>query len=237
VCSRRLERKLFSKRALGRTTSPDLADRVERLLLERALEDLGRARRAGRAVAGFVRVEQMIGRKMAGLVDRGERGRWRRAFKAPEHRPPLERLGDAAGLGGVFGREQAVYVAVAHDDKSGQFIQRIAGGAARWRHFGLKSAGDGPERTKDNTRYVGRTERNNKPSKPLTLSTTARGAAAGKADATQVKQKFSHGRTRAVTVEVKKPVKRPRAPPLSQPPLPPRRRRSRPLQRRQPPAP
>ncbi len=47
----------------------------------------------------------------------------------------------------------------------------------------------------------------NKPSKPLTLSTTARSGAA-KADATQVRQKFSHGRTRAVTVEVKKPVKR-----------------------------
>ena len=49
----------------------------------------------------------------------------------------------------------------------------------------------------------------NKPTKPLTLSTTARSGAAAKADATQVRQKFSHGRTRAVTVEVKKPVKRP----------------------------
>ena len=49
-----------------------------------------------------------------------------------------------------------------------------------------------------------------KPSKPLTLSTTARaGGGPGKSsDATQVRQKFSHGRTRAVTVEVKKPVKR-----------------------------
>ncbi|MEA2805961.1 MAG: translation initiation factor, partial [Rhodospirillaceae bacterium] len=46
-----------------------------------------------------------------------------------------------------------------------------------------------------------------KPTKPLTLSTTAR-AGAAKSDATQVRQKFSHGRTRAVTVEVKKPVKR-----------------------------
>jgi translation initiation factor IF-2 len=53
-----------------------------------------------------------------------------------------------------------------------------------------------------------------KPTKPLTLSTTARSGAAAKGagDATQVRQKFSHGRTRAVTVEVKKPVKRPGAP-------------------------
>ena len=48
-----------------------------------------------------------------------------------------------------------------------------------------------------------------KSTKPLSLSTTARTGAAAKADATQVRQKFSHGRTRAVTVEVKKPVKRP----------------------------
>jgi len=62
----------------------------------------------------------------------------------------------------------------------------------------------------------------NKPSKPLTLSTTARGAAAGKADATQVRQKFSHGRTRAVTVEVKKTVKRtPGAAPAPTPAAPP----------------
>jgi translation initiation factor IF-2 len=46
--------------------------------------------------------------------------------------------------------------------------------------------------------------------KPLTLSTAGRSGAAAKGDATQVKQKFSHGRTRQVTVEVKKaPAKRP----------------------------
>jgi translation initiation factor IF-2 len=48
-----------------------------------------------------------------------------------------------------------------------------------------------------------------KTTKPLTLSAAARSGAA-KSDATQVKQKFSHGRTRQVTVEVKKvAVKRP----------------------------
>ena len=50
----------------------------------------------------------------------------------------------------------------------------------------------------------------NKPTKPLTLSTTTRSSASSsKSDATQVRQKFSHGRSRAVTVEVKKPAKRP----------------------------
>jgi translation initiation factor IF-2 len=67
-----------------------------------------------------------------------------------------------------------------------------------------------------------------KPTKPLTLSTTARsGSAAAKGGGeTQVRQKFSHGRTRAVTVEVKKTAKRPGAPaPAAAAPAPPRRRR------------
>src|SRR3954470_6963288 len=48
-----------------------------------------------------------------------------------------------------------------------------------------------------------------KPTKPLSLSTPARSAAAKGGAETQVRQKFSHGRTRAVTVEVKKSAKRP----------------------------
>src|SRR5262245_46110272 len=60
---------------------------------------------------------------------------------------------------------------------------------------------DGPERSKDNTRMTDQKE-STKPTKPLTLSTTARsGAGAARGGETQVKQKFSHGRTRAVTVE------------------------------------
>ena len=54
-----------------------------------------------------------------------------------------------------------------------------------------------------------------KTTKPLTLSTASRSSAA-KADATQVKQKFSHGRTRQVTVELKKPAKRPPGAPATQ---------------------
>jgi translation initiation factor IF-2 len=56
-----------------------------------------------------------------------------------------------------------------------------------------------------------------KPTKPLTLSTANRAGAAAKSDATQVRQKFSHGRTRAVTVEVKKAVKRPGGPAVATP--------------------
>ncbi len=135
-------RKAFAKAARAAVSaSADLADRVERLLLGRVLEDLSRARRAGRAVSGFVKVEQMIGRGRAGLLVVAAEADGDGMVKLAASGLPLERLGDAASLGGVFGREQAVYVAVAHDDRSGQFIQRIAGGAARWRGYRLNGAG------------------------------------------------------------------------------------------------
>lgn len=61
-----------------------------------------------------------------------------------------------------------------------------------------------------------------KPTKPLSLSTPARsGSAAAKGGETQVRQKFSHGRTRAVTVEVKKTAKRPGGPATGPAPTPP----------------
>src|SRR5260221_1780025 len=137
-----LARKSCAKAARAAVSAPaDLGERVERLLLARVLEDLSRARRAGRAVSGFVKVEQMIGRGRAGLLIVASEADGDGMAKLATSGLPLERLGDAASLGGVFGREQAVYVAVAHDDRSGQFIQRIAGGAARWRGYRLNGAG------------------------------------------------------------------------------------------------
>ena len=135
-------RKLFSRAARAAVKAPaDLAERVERLLRDRVLEDLGRARRAGRAVAGFVRVEQMIGQGRAGLLIVPEEADGDGLAKLRTSGLPVERLADAGALGGVFGREQAVYVAVARDDRSGQFVQRIAGGAARWRRYRPNGAG------------------------------------------------------------------------------------------------
>jgi hypothetical protein len=147
-------RRLFAKASRSAAkAAADLPERVGRLLLERVLQDLARARRAGRAVAGFVRVEQMIGRQRAGLLIVAAEADGDGLAKLSATGLPLERLGDAAALGGVFGREQTVYVAVVHDDRSGQFIQRIAGGAARWRRYSPSVPVDGPERTKDNTPY------------------------------------------------------------------------------------
>jgi uncharacterized protein len=135
-------KRLFSKAARQAVkAADDLPERVERLLLERPLADLSRARRAGRAVAGFVRVEQMLGHGRAGLLIVADEADGDGLAKLTKTGLPLERLGTREILGGVFGRDQTVYAAVARDDASGQFIERIAGGAARWRGYRLNSAG------------------------------------------------------------------------------------------------
>ena len=83
----------------------------------------------------------MVGQRRAGLVIVASEADGDGLAKLAATGLPIERLGDAAALGGVFGREQAVYAAVARDDASGRFIQRIAGGAARWRLYRSNGAG------------------------------------------------------------------------------------------------
>ena len=139
---RAVAKNLFAKAARASVKpAAGLAERVERLLLERALADLGRARRAGRAVAGFVKVEQMVGQRRAGLLIVADEADGDGLGKLKATGLPIARLGDAAALGGIFGREQAVYVAVACDDAGGAFIGRIEAGAARWRGYRLNSDG------------------------------------------------------------------------------------------------
>ena len=107
------EEAVLEGRAGAGEASAELVERVERLLLERVLADLdGRAAR-GRAVAGFVKVEQMIGRGQAGLLVVADEADGDGLHKLQATGLPLEKLGDAVALGGIFGREQAVYVAIA----------------------------------------------------------------------------------------------------------------------------
>ena len=136
VLEQAVEKKLFGKAARRAVrAADDLPARVERLLLERVLEDVSRARRAGRAVAGFVRVEQMIGQGKAGLLIVAREADGDGLSKLRASGLPIERLADAPALGRVFGRDHAVYVAIARDDAGGQFIRRISEGAGRWRAF------------------------------------------------------------------------------------------------------
>lgn len=139
---RAVTRNLFARAARQSVRpSADLPDRVERLLQDRVLADLGRARRAGRAVAGFARVEEMIGARRAGLLVVAAEAEGDGLRKLEATGLPIVRLADAAALGGLFGRERTVYAAVARDDASGEFVRRIQIGAARWRGYRSNSNG------------------------------------------------------------------------------------------------
>ena len=142
IVEQAVAKKAFARaaRAAVKATA-DLPGRIEQLLRQRALEDLSRARRAGRAVAGYVKVEQMIGQRRVGLLVVADEADGDGLGKLQASGLPIERLGSVADLGGVFGREQAVYVAIARDDASGAFTQRIASGAARWRRYRSNGAG------------------------------------------------------------------------------------------------
>ena len=139
---RAVARNLFAKAARRSVTPPaDLAERVERLLLERVLSDLGRARRAGRAVAGLAKVEDMIAARRAGLLVIADEADGDGLKKLAASGLPIARLGDATALGGIFDRPRTVYAAIARDDAGGEFIQRIEVGAARWRGYRSNSNG------------------------------------------------------------------------------------------------
>lgn len=109
-------RKLFArafKAPVG--APPDLADAVERLLAKRCVELLGLARRAGQAVAGFVKVETLARAGKIGLLihaaEGAEDGR-RKLSGLAGSAPRIEILrGEELSL--AFGRENVVHAALA----------------------------------------------------------------------------------------------------------------------------
>jgi predicted RNA-binding protein YlxR (DUF448 family) len=110
-----------------------LEDRVEALLVQRCIETLGLARRAGLAVAGFVRVKTaLIDGEIALLVeatDAAADGQGKLAALASG----LPRVMCLTGreLGGAFGREHAVHVAL----KKGRIADLLIAEARRLSGF------------------------------------------------------------------------------------------------------
>lgn len=93
---------------------PDLRDRIEDALKRRIRDRVGFARRAGQAVAGWQVVKEWLAGGRVGLLveaadgSPAERDRLRGSRDVPVVTPL-----SAAELGGVFGRDHAVHVALA----------------------------------------------------------------------------------------------------------------------------
>jgi predicted RNA-binding protein YlxR (DUF448 family) len=116
IVEQAVARRIFARAARRPVSAPpELADRIESLLARRCVDALGLARRAGLAVAGFERVSEAAHRGRAALLlfalDGAEGGR--RKLTPLGRDLPSARVLTAAELGGAFGRERIVHVAVA----------------------------------------------------------------------------------------------------------------------------
>ena len=115
IVERAVAKRIFARAARRPVVaSPELADRIERLLARRCGDSLGLARRAGLAVAGFDRVGEAVRRSRAQLLlfalDGAEGGR--RKLGALGRELVSATVLTGAELGAAFGRERIVHAAV-----------------------------------------------------------------------------------------------------------------------------
>ena len=122
----------------------DLAERVEALVAARCCDQIGLARRAGQAVAGFAKVETALAGGKVGVLlaasDGAAHGRAKLRALAPGL-PLVEQL-TAAELGAAFAREHVVHAALA----PGRLAEALVADATRlagFRKIDLESDGTG----------------------------------------------------------------------------------------------
>ena len=137
ACSRRL----FARAAKAEVRVPEgLGAQIVAGLERRIADRLGLARRAGRAVCGFVKARDWVMTGRAGLVVTARDGaaEGRRKLLAGASVPVVAPL-DAVALGAVFGREQVVHVALA----PGRLAQAVAVESARLAGMRGETASEG----------------------------------------------------------------------------------------------
>jgi len=125
VLERALSRGAFSKAARGQVhLPPDLRARIETGLRGRLRDQLGFARRAGQAVCGFQQAREWLqAGRAAVLVEACDGSPSERARLAGRRNVPLVVVLTAEELGAVFGRDQAVHVAVGRGPIAEKLVQ------------------------------------------------------------------------------------------------------------------
>jgi hypothetical protein len=130
-----MRKRLFSRGFQAETTiPPELPDMVAKLLRQNALSLLSLAKKAGEAVSGFTKVEEMLGRGRAKLLIHG-------TDAAPDGCRKLDRLAepgverivlfDRQELDLAFGRANVVHAAVA----KGGLAERLSAAVRRIETF------------------------------------------------------------------------------------------------------
>jgi predicted RNA-binding protein YlxR (DUF448 family) len=112
---RAVAKRLFARAARRPVVLPSgLADSVESLLAQRCCDAIGLARRSGIAVAGFQKVGEAVRAGKVALLlsalDGAEGGR--NKIRALGRGLPLVTVLTSAEMGGVFGRDRVVHVAL-----------------------------------------------------------------------------------------------------------------------------
>ena len=134
ILERALAKRLFSRSARRPISVPEaFADHIEALLAQRCCEAIGLARRSGLAVAGFEKVCEAVRAGKAALLlsalDGAEGGRGK--IRALDRSLPLVIVLTAVELGGVFGRDHVVNVALG----GGRLSQRLISDAEKLAGF------------------------------------------------------------------------------------------------------
>lgn len=117
ILAEAVRKKLFSRGFAAETTlPPDLPDMVSQLLRQQVLSLLSLAKKAGEAVSGFTKVEEMLGRGRAKLLFHGTDAALDGCRKLDKlAAPEVERivLFERRELDLAFGRPNVVHAAVA----------------------------------------------------------------------------------------------------------------------------
>ncbi len=163
------QRKLFGRlleKKAGRsiTVEPGLADRVEKLLVDRALGALALAQKSGRIITGFAKVEAAVtGDKLVALICArdGAEDSLRKLKQAVKRRwgiteaLPLFRSFDTAELDLAFGRTNVIHAALTRSEKKsdqgdGGFL-KAAGRLQRYAGARANTDQEDPERSDTET--------------------------------------------------------------------------------------
>jgi len=140
-------KKLFSKGFHAETGIPaDLADLVGRLLRQRALSLISLAKKAGEAVAGFMKVEEMLGHGRAQILFHAAEASADGCRKLDKlAAPDVKRtsLFHSHELDLAFGRSNVIHAAVA----KGGLAEKLLAGLRRIETFEGPLGPEGPEET------------------------------------------------------------------------------------------
>ncbi|MBR0669312.1 RNA-binding protein [Roseomonas hellenica] len=133
VLERALSRGGFAKAARGPVQiPPDLRLRIEDGLKSRIRDHLGFARRAGQAVCGWQAVKEwLLAGRVGLLVEAADGSAAERGRLLGRREIPMVTPLPAVELGGIFGREHAVHVALS----PGRLAETVAREAARLAGF------------------------------------------------------------------------------------------------------